>query len=216
MLAFLSVLIILAMGYAFLVEGLFTAFLMFCNVFLSGLIAFNFWEPLADQLDMMSAGTFFHGYEDWLALTLLFCVSLGILRTLTNTLDNTLIEFDEVIQRAGGAFFGLMTGYLLAGFLVCLLETLPWQEKFLSFEPRLDPNQGALGRVLPPGRVWLALMHRAGAVAFTNSEGEQTFDQYGTFELRFQRYRRYNESREAIPYGNEFEHEIHRAIRIAP
>jgi hypothetical protein len=210
MLAILSILIMLALGYAYLVEGLFTGFLMFCNVFLAGLIAFNFWEPLANQMDMLFLGSFLHGYEDWIALTGIFCLSLGLLRTLTHSLDNTLIEFDEHLQKAGGAIFGLVTGYLVAGFLICVLQTLPWHEKFLLFEPRLDPNQGPLGRVFPPDRVWLALMYRAGAEPFTNSEGLETFDQAGNFELRYQRHRRYNESRDPLPYTGEFDRELRR------
>jgi hypothetical protein len=51
-------------------------------------------------------------------------------------------------------------------------------------------------------------MHRAGAEPFTNSEGMETFDQGGSFEMRYQRYRRYNESRDPLPYTGEFEREL--------
>lgn len=207
MLAFLTLLVMIACGYAYLVEGLFTAFVMLCNVFLSGLIAFNFWEPVANQLDTLFARSFMEGYEDWLTLILIFCLSLGLLRSLTNSLDNTLIEFDDNVQRVGGAIFGLLIGYLVSGFLICALETLPWHERFMNFAPRIEPNEGQVARVLPPNRIWLALMHRAGMGPFATSD-EQTFDASGTFQLRYQLFRRFGDGRQALPYAGEFDREL--------
>ena len=50
-LALLTIVLMVAVGYAYLREGLLTAFTMFCNVFLAGLIAFNFWEPVASLIE---------------------------------------------------------------------------------------------------------------------------------------------------------------------
>src|SRR6516165_4556656 len=132
MLGFLSVLMMLALGYAYLVEGVFTAFLMCCNVVGAGLVAFNFWEPLADQLEPMFRGTFLAGYEDAISLVLLFSATLGLLRVVTNNLANTRIEFDERFQFIGGALFGMATGYPTAGFLECVLQTMPFHQHFLG------------------------------------------------------------------------------------
>src|SRR5262245_52339226 len=71
MTSFLTLVLMLVVAYAFLHEGVATAFCMFCNVVLAGLIAFNFWEPIAGQLEEMVAGGFFEGYEDFLCLGLL-------------------------------------------------------------------------------------------------------------------------------------------------
>jgi hypothetical protein len=74
------------------------------------------------------------------------------------------------------------------------------------------------------------MMHRAGAYPFSSSEDSSpgavgfppgttgdsyvrrymTFDKYGTFELRYARYRRSSESRDALPYQGEFDQELHR------
>jgi uncharacterized membrane protein required for colicin V production len=223
MLAFFTVLIMLAVAYAYLREGLFTAAVMCCNVFLAGLVAFNFWEPLADLLEPLLAGTILHGLEDALCLVGLFCVTLGALRTVTNLLSRTQIQFPEVLQRMGGVVFGLLTGYLVAGFLVCMLQTLPWHENFMSFDPLYEAGgESAARHILPPDRVWLAMMYRAGAYAFANNEDPRgaassslydrymTFDKYGSFELRYARFRRYGDSREPSPYLGEFDQEIHR------
>src|SRR5438132_13653188 len=119
LLGFLSVVIILLVAYAYLHEGLFTACTMAINVLLAGLVAFNFWEPLAALLDPMLAGSFLHGYEDAFCLIVLFTVVLGLLRTLTNALANSRIEFRGWVQTGGGILFGLLTGYLVSGFLLC-------------------------------------------------------------------------------------------------
>jgi hypothetical protein len=211
MLGFFTVVVMLAIGYAYLAEGLFTAFVMCCNVLGAGFVAMNFWEPLADIFDPMFEGTFLAGYEDFFCMMFLFLLTLLVLRTLTNALEPTFIDFPEVLQRGGGVLFGLITGYLVCGFLVTAMQTLPWHENFMGFEPRFDEGSGAVRRVLPPDRVWLALMHRAGAVAF--STGDDSFDSGGSFELRYGRYRRYGEDTKQPPpysYFGEFDQQLHR------
>src|SRR5438067_13603952 len=86
MLAFFSVVVMLAVGYAFQVEGLFTACTMFVNVILAGLIAMNFFEPAAAAAEDLVQGTFFSGYEDAVCLVAIFCLALASLRAVTNRL----------------------------------------------------------------------------------------------------------------------------------
>jgi hypothetical protein len=201
----LSILIMLIVGYAYWREGLLTAFCMFCNVLLSGLVAFNFWELCADAIEPMLAGTFLHGYEDFACLVVFFAVPLLLLRWLTNQLANRIPEFHPALQHGGGAFFGLATGYLISGFLICVLQTLPWHERFVDFNPEYDPNVAGAGlrRVVPPDRVWLAMMHALSSDRL-QWEDQRPFDRNGTFELRYARYRRYNDAREGpMPYRGE-------------
>src|SRR6516162_4878723 len=109
LLGILTLLFMLLVGYAYLREGVFTAFTMCCNVFIAGLVAFNFWEPLADMVDPTFATSVLHGYEDSIFLVLLFCITLGVLRSITNLLSRTQIRFPVGLQQAGGAVFGLAT-----------------------------------------------------------------------------------------------------------
>jgi hypothetical protein len=214
----LTILIMLGVGYAYLREGVFTAFTMCCNVLIAGLVSFNFYEPLADLLDSSFESSFLHGYEDGLCMLALFCVTLGGLRTATNALANVQMSLPPLLQRGGGVLFGLLTGYLTVGFMLCALQTLPWHENFMFFDPSYENNVG-LRRVLPPDRVWLAMMFRAGAYSFANEQDPQaktdtiydrfyTFDKYGTFEYRYARYRRYGDSREPIVYQHELDQEL--------
>jgi hypothetical protein len=224
LLIIITLVIMLAVAYAYLREGLFTAFAMFCNVFIGGLVAFNFWEPLADVLEPLLANTFLKGYEDFFCLTILFSVVVSALRTATNAIANVTIDFPDMVQRGGGVVFGLATGYLTCGFVICALQTLPWHENFMHFNPDYQESDG-LRRVLPPDRVWLGLMYRAGAFAFANEEENTpvpesvtgmeknyyqyyTFDKSGTFEMRYKKYRRWGDSRDATTYAGELKDDI--------
>src|SRR5215472_11712192 len=100
-----TVVIMGVVAYAFWREGPLTAFAMCVNVVLAGALAFNYFEPIADLLES--------SFED--------------------TFANTHMEYPPVLYRGGAVVFGLVTGYLLSGFLVCVLQTLPLQQNFLSF-----------------------------------------------------------------------------------
>jgi hypothetical protein len=200
MLAVLTILIVLAVGYAFFLQGVLSAFAMLVNVFLAGLVAFNFWEPLAAELEQPFSGTFIQGYEDWICLMSLFCVTLLALRVLTNSLATLEPELPVVVQQGGAVFFGLLAGYLTAGFLICAMQTLPIPEDFLGFSARVD-TAGGLRRYLPPDRVWLALMRRGSAGPL--SSDEIGFDPRGYFEQAYLRHRRYGERRDPQRYAGE-------------
>lgn len=196
MLGFLTIVIMGILAYSYFVEGLFTAVVMCANVMGAGLVAFNFWEPLANLMDLS-------GYEDAVCLVGIFCLTLAVLRTLTNQLANTEIEFLPQLQRPGGALVGMITGYLVSGFLICVLQTLPWHVNFMTYDPKYDPDKPMLANVLPPDRVWLAMMHRAGETGLASGDG--TFDPHGSFVERYARYRRYDDHDRPLPYHGEFD-----------
>jgi len=223
MLGTCTVILMLLVAYAYFREQALTAFAMFVNVCLAGVVTCNFWEPVADWLDPILVGSFFAGFEDFVVMVLLFCVTLGLLRVATNSLAYAAVEYPAAVGQGGGIFFGLLTGYLVAGFLVAALETLPWHEHFMYFEPRAE-NESSFRSFFPPDRAWLALMCRAGAYPLSGREIDdppeepesnydryQTFDREGTFELRYQRYRRYTDAREKLPYQGEFDRQLGRS-----
>lgn len=190
-LGFLTVVMMLVAAYAFLRQGVLPAFVMLCNVLLSGLIAFNFFEPVAAELDPMLSDSFLHGYEDSLCLMGLFCLSLVFLRWLTNALIHTTIEYTAALQQGGAVLFGMLTGYLVAGFLVCVAQTMPFDEHFMQFDARVDTQTGGakIRHILPPDRVWLAMMHRASQTSLAWDD-DTPFDPDGSFELRYDHERR--------------------------
>ncbi len=193
MLGFLTFLIILITVYVFWHQGVLPAFAMVVNVLLAGLIAFSFFEPIAAELEPMLADSFLHGFEDSLCLVLLFSLSLMFLRWAANSLIHTDIGYGAIVQQGGAVVFGALAGYLVAGFLLCVAQTLPLEQHFMHFEAQVDPTSpGAkIRRVLPPDHVWLALMHRASIESL--GWDEPAFDADGSFEIRYAQERRTRE-----------------------
>jgi hypothetical protein len=204
MLIAITIVIMAAVAYAYAREGLLTAFTMFVNIFLAGVLTFNFWEPIADLLDPILNDTPFTGYEDSFVMVVLFCGICGLLRLATNTLAPREVDFPAGLLRGGAVFFGLAAGYLVSGILTCILQTIPWHENFMSFDYRVESGQG-FRKILPPDRLWLAMMHRASGEKGPLARGEDypAFDRDGNYELRYGRYRRYNESGKTHDYWGE-------------
>jgi hypothetical protein len=195
MLGFFTIVIMLISAYAFWRQGVLAAFAMFVNVLLAGLVAFNFFEPIAGELDSILSDSFLHGFEDSLALVILFSLTLVFLRWAANALIHTIIVYDAIVQQGGSALFGAMTGYLVAGFLICVAQTLPLDEHFMHFEAQVDPTSAGakLRRILPPDHVWLALMHSAGGEKGPFDWDGSQFDPDGSFEMRYAQERRVSE-----------------------
>ena len=161
MLMIATLLIMLACGYSQYRNGLFTSFTTLISVFLSGLVAFGFWEPIADWLDPYFQGSAVAGCEDMVVLMTLFSVPLFALRVATNMFAPDLIEENGAIQHFGGGGVGLIIGYFLAGFLLCALQTLPLEERFMDFQPRTS-GEPIYRSIFPGDRVWLSLISRLG------------------------------------------------------
>jgi hypothetical protein len=193
MLLFFTLAVMGVVAYAASREGLLTAITSLANVMISGLIAFNFFEPIANELEEMLRGTFLAGFEDAVALFVPFAATLGLLRVVTNNLANTDVELPALLGQVGSGAVALVTGYLVAGFLVVVFQTLPWGDKFLGFEYNADANTPKVRNLMPPDRVWLAMMNRAGSTALSQGEDYVTFDPEGSFEMRYARLRRYRD-----------------------
>lgn len=184
---FLTVLLMLGVSaYALWSWGALRAFCVCCNTVLAGMVAFNFFEPAATFLDPHLESSGVGGVEDAFSLLMIFGATFVALHLVTKFLANKWPAYHPYLQRGGAAFFGLVAGYLLAGVLIVALDTLPLPASFPGFRGQVETSR--LRRLLPPDRVWLAMMHRASAGAFTR--GGATFDADGSFEFRYQRLRR--------------------------
>jgi hypothetical protein len=194
----LTVVLMLAVGLVQVREGIFGAAVLLLNVILAGLVAFNFWEPLADLVG--SPSRLLDSYADAVCLVFLFVVTLGLLRLLTSYLTPNELWFPPIVRQLGGPLVGLVAGYLLAGILICVFQTLPWHERFLWYDPDEGMGLGA------PDRVWLAIVHRASGKVFDYGAGEEKwFDADGSFIPRYARYRRYRDGKdEPLPNQGDF------------
>ena len=211
-----TLVIMLAAAYASYRNGLFTSVAMLFMTLISGLVAFGFWEPLSNLFDLAFQQNLraLAGAEDFVVLTLLFGVSFLLMRLAYQYLAPEMIDEHGALQHFGGAFFGLIMGYLVSGVLICAMQTLPLDERFLDFQPR-EPGEPGWRSLFPGDRLWLAMMKHASSGSFSWKEdkeegngGPVTFDREATFELRYMRYRRTTDSRPALPYLGEFDREI--------
>lgn len=194
MLGFVCLAVILGVTYSMLREGLLTAACTLFNVLIAGLVAFSFFEPVAVGLEELLRGTWFDGTEDAFALVGLFALVFAVLKIVTGQWSGTVPDYPLVVDRAGSGLLGAITGYLVAGFLFCVFQTLPWSPTFLGFEYKVEPGAPGAGmrRYLPPDRVWLAMMQRAGDPRYGpfSQAGQPGFDEDGSFAVRYARYRR--------------------------
>lgn len=190
MLQLFSIVVMVLLVLGMLREGLLTAACTLFNVLFAGLSAFWGFEPLARYFDEYLRATFLEGTEDALALGILFAGVFAGLKALTGPWSGAVIDVPVVADRVASGILGLLAGYFLAGFLVCVFHTLPWGSQH-GPDHKHEPGQpgAALRRILPPDRVWLAMMNRASEVSFARSE-KHAFDEDGTFSLRYARFRR--------------------------
>jgi Colicin V production protein len=158
MLLLLFLLLMLVLAYIESRRGLFAGATFFISVLLAGVLAYHVWEPLASEIDGIFAGDMLEGYEDAFALIIPFVISLILLRVGTDKLAPRPLALPGYVQQLGGGVFGFLSGYLLAGFFMCVLQALP---EGLNIKPRAN-GQASESRLTQPDRVWLALMRHDG------------------------------------------------------
>src|ERR1051326_99609 len=140
--AILTVLVMGGIAYAQFKEGVFTAFVMFVNVIIASVVACNFFEPLADVAGGIFAGSFMEGIEDFVMLVLVFAATLGALRWATNNIAVSHLEYHPILYQGGAVVCGMLTGYVLCGFFIVAMPTLPLHENFmyLAAEITMEPS----------------------------------------------------------------------------
>jgi uncharacterized membrane protein required for colicin V production len=147
--------LILAVCVGFLSrDGLWSNALCLVNVVFAGLLAMNFYEPLAKYLtnfsdDLHSYVAFF----DFLALWICFVVFAAIFRAATDSVSKVRMRFLKVVDQAGGITLSLCTGWVMVCFTLASLHAGPLGQYPLleSFQPQSNMFLG----MLAPDRQWL-------------------------------------------------------------
>jgi len=198
MLLLLTLLVLAAVAFAMLNQGLLAAISAVFNVVLAGMVAFTLYEPMAEALGDFLRGTAFAASEDALSLALLFAAAYAALRYTADALTPLELELPARLQQVASGVAGAVAGYLLSGFLVVMVSTLPLSEKFLGYEPTIENVEPPMRRYVPADRVWLGLMQHLSKSTLLGSGAEAgVFDPEGTFVLRYAKKRRTPEK--AIP-----------------
>lgn len=168
-------------------EGLWAASIMFINVIVAGLIAMNFWEPLAAFCLKQSAGGEF--FWDYFALVGLFTVALFVLRSVTDKISRQPVVFNEHVHLFGGLAMGFLTGWVYVCFLHAALHTAPLPRDFAGCKPE-DRNL-----MFAPDRVWLGFtqqMSQGPFAAIPNSgdpNDPYVFDPRGEYLMKYATHR---------------------------
>jgi hypothetical protein len=131
-------------------EGAWGAVLTFLSVLFAGLLAMNFFEPLANLLDSM-IGSGVEDYSDLVALLGLFALFTFLLRLASDNISPTEIEVDGRLHQVARWLFGLATGYLTMAILLTSLHTAPLPRSFLGFKP----EAANFFEISAPDRQWL-------------------------------------------------------------
>jgi hypothetical protein len=159
-------------------DGPWGAATTFISVILAGLVAMNFFEPVAA---MFPATAEWQTRADIIALLGLFALGVTGLRMAAEYLMPTQIELSPLLYDGGRWGFGFLTGYVTAAIILTSLHTAPLPREFLEFKAEENNFFGLGGVENAPDRQWLA---------FTQYTSERIFTTGNVFDRsEFPRYK---------------------------
>ncbi len=167
--------LIMGMTYALMSEGLWGSALMFFNVVFAGIIAFNFYEPLAALL-AKNIG-FLSGLADTLCLMSVFCLALVMLRLTTETLGPAMVRFPSPVYHIGRIFFGLAGAVVMMTIILLAYECAPVHKKVFTTMDYTKKAPFGMGL----DRQWLGFFQYTTGLVFTSNNPNRT-DPYKTFK----------------------------------
>jgi hypothetical protein len=130
-------------------EGVWGAVLTCLSVVLGGLLAMNFFEPMAAVMERSIPG--WGNYWDIVCLIGLFIGFVTAFRVATDRISPTFTQTASAFQEAGRWGAGFLTGYVTMAFLLTALHTAPLPREFLGFAP----ERKNFFSVTAPDRQWL-------------------------------------------------------------
>lgn len=168
-------------------EGLWSNALTMVNAFLASIVATNLYEPLAGFMDKQADSLTY--FWDFLSLWLIFAISFGVFRSLTDQLSKTRVRFKMPVDLAGRAIFGLGTAWYVAMFTLFSLHTAPTDRS--SFGKGFAASPDAANFFFSPDIQWLGFMQsrseEGGAMARSTAV---PFDPKSEFILKYGQRRR--------------------------
>lgn len=122
--------LILFTTYVLTSEGAWGAALMFFNVLFGAMIAFNFYEPVAGLIDSTGIGW---SFSDTLAMMLIFCLSVFLLRLTTETLAPVMVRFPTPVYHIVRLVFGLGTSLVTFAVILLAFHAAPVHKKMFGY-----------------------------------------------------------------------------------
>ena len=161
----IATILILAIAFYQAIQGMFSALVMAVLSVLCSALAFNYYEPMAEAL--IGAGLQ-GGLAHGTSLLALFVIPLLLLRICFDRFLRGNVVLGLWSDRIGGGAFGLLTGLVLVGMLMVIVQLLPLPASFLGFRPytdSLEPAHGMGARLAARFTLGLAKRLSAGGLA---------------------------------------------------
>lgn len=167
-------------------DGIFSNALMLIHVTLSGVLATNFFEPLADWLTTRLPS--FVYVWDLVAVWGVFIVAYLALRGMTDYLSKTKPTFPVVADLAVGGLLAAWSGWVLVCFISFTLHLAPMSREY--FLGGFVPEKPLLFGAASPDRLWLGFAQRLsqGSLARGGTPDDpeaSLFDPRGDLMLRY-------------------------------
>lgn len=164
-------------------EGLWSNVVTLYNVVTAAIIATNYWEPLAGQIDeYMPRATFL---ADFLSLWLIFVVCFSIFRTVTDRISKVRVRFKLPVEYVGGVVSSILVACVMVSFITMTLHTAPLAINGLGGAFTFDPKAKTV-LMFAPDRNWLGFatkLSKEGGPLATSSPNK--FDPNGTFRVKY-------------------------------
>jgi hypothetical protein len=190
--------LVLGLTYALMSEGLWGAALMFFNVTFAGVVAFNFYEPLADLL--AKNVSFISGFADMLMMMLLFIVSLVVLRLTTESIAPAMVRFPAPLYHLGRVVFAIGGSVVTMAIILLAFETAPVHKKVFGVIDYKYAPPFKMGF----DRGWLGFFQwTTGAIFPSYGGGRDPYGEYGTAKVFDPRANWLIDHQNKRPFGKE-------------
>jgi hypothetical protein len=178
----LALLLVAVSLLAFLgTAGLWSNLITLVNVVVAGLLAMNFFEPLAGWIAGMLGGMFASGpyYADLTAIWGLFAGILFALKFATDNLSRIKVKFPRPLEMAGSYVVIAAISWIMICFTAATLHMAPLAREFMygAFNGEKPAFFG-----FAPDHYWLGFVQRTSQGAFGRGH---IFDDQGTFVFRY-------------------------------
>lgn len=174
-------------------EGMWSNLLSFLHTVLAGMVATNYYEPVANFLEQRESSMTY--FWDFLALWILFGLTFGLMRAITDELSKVRVRFKLPVERGGGIVLAILSGWVFVCFANMTLHTAPLSRN--SFRGTFQPtpsDQHFFG--LGPDLAWLGFIQNASRGGFSHADeaaqspepsdkGFRVFDPTGEFILKY-------------------------------
>lgn len=174
-------------------EGMWSNAITTVNTIFAGLLATNYFEPVAHWLEgQLPSYTYL---IDFISIWLVFSLSFVLLRAFTDTLSKSRVRFKLPVEQTGRIAFAALTGWIMICFTCATLHTAPLART--AFKGGfIESPQSNVFLGFAPDRMWLGFVQSCSLGALSQADasvaasratdqGKRVFDPKGEFILKY-------------------------------